>query len=165
MLLPHIGRIICAAVKCFVLVCIAVRLTAESIFNWDTSDSPTFVSCNHLPHLHSSRPECNCSESYSILMWLIWVISSIFSLFFQIQKHRDILSEIHDLEIQLQTASENVNKSQLEEDKATDDDEDALDAFMIQLSTPAADRKLVTRIKVTILILVSFSMHNQPFSN
>ena len=97
-------------------------------------------------------------------MWLIWVISSILSpLSFKIQKHRDILSEIHDLEIQLQTASENVNKSQLEQDKATDDDEDALDAFMIQLSTPAADRKLVTRIKVTILILVSFSSFIHSF--
>jgi len=68
------------------------------------------------------------------------------------QKHRDILSQIRDLEIQLRTASEDV-KSRLEQDKATDDDEDALDAFMMKLSTPVADRKLVTRIKVTVLIL------------
>jgi hypothetical protein len=81
------------------------------------------------------------------------------------QKHGDILSQIHDLEIQLQTASENVNKPQLEQDKATDDDEDALDAFMMKLSTPVADRKLVTRIKVTVQIQVCFSMHNHPFSN
>lgn len=65
------------------------------------------------------------------------------------KKHRDMLSQIRDLEIQLQTASENVNKSALKEDKAVDDDEDALDAFMMKLSTPVADRKLVTRMKVT----------------
>jgi hypothetical protein len=68
------------------------------------------------------------------------------------KKHRDILSQIHDLEIQLQTASESVNKSRLEQDKGTDDDEDALDAFMMKLSTAGADRKEVNRIKVTVLI-------------
>jgi len=66
------------------------------------------------------------------------------------QKHRDILSQIRDLDIQLRTASEDVSKSRLEQDKATDDEEDALDAFMMKLSTPVADRKLVTRIKVTV---------------
>jgi hypothetical protein len=81
------------------------------------------------------------------------------------QKHKDILSQIRDLEIQLQTASENVSKSQLQQDKATDDDEDALDAFMMKLSTPVADRKLITRIKVTLLIQVCFSLNNHPFAN
>jgi hypothetical protein len=80
------------------------------------------------------------------------------------KKHKDIVSQIHDLEIQLQTACEHVNKSRLEQDKATDDDEDALDAFMMKLSTPVADRKLVNSIKVTLLIPVCFSMHNHPFS-
>ena len=65
------------------------------------------------------------------------------------QKHKDILSQIRDLEVQLQTASEDVSKSLLQQDKATDDDEDAFDAFMMKLSTPVADRKLVTRIKMT----------------
>ena len=74
------------------------------------------------------------------------------SLSFQMQKHRDILSQIRDLEIQLQTASKDVSRSRLEQDKGADDDEDALDAFMMKLSTPVADRKLVTRIKVTVLI-------------
>lgn len=69
------------------------------------------------------------------------------------KKHRDILSQIHDLEIQLQTASENVNKSRLEQDKATDDDEDALDAFMMKLSTAGADRKEVNRIKSQLTVL------------
>ena len=87
-----------------------------------------------------------------------------FPLSFQIQKHKDILSQIRDLEIQLRTASEDVNKSQLQQDKATDDDEDALDAFMMKLSTPVADRKLVTRIKVTVVIQVCFSMHYHPFA-
>jgi hypothetical protein len=48
--------------------------------------------------------------------------------------------------------SEDFNKSRLEQDKSADDDEDALDAFMMKLSTPVADRKLVTRIKVTVSI-------------
>jgi hypothetical protein len=77
MLPPHIGCIKCAAVKFIVLVFIAVRLTAESVFNLDRSGSPAFVSCNPLPHIHSSRPEYKSSVSYSIL---IWVISSIFPL-------------------------------------------------------------------------------------
>ena len=89
-----------------------------------------------------------------MLVRLIWVISSFFyfCLSLQLQKHRDILSQIRDLEIQLRTVSEDVNKSRLEQDKSADDDEDALDAFMMKLSTPVADRKLVTRIKVTVLI-------------
>jgi hypothetical protein len=53
-----------------------------------------------------------------------------------------MISQIRDLETQLQAASEDVSKSQLEQDKAADDDEDALDAFMMKLSTPVADRKL-----------------------
>jgi hypothetical protein len=81
------------------------------------------------------------------------------------KKHRDMLSQIRDLEIQLQTASENVKKSALKEDKAVDDDEDALDAFMMKLSTPVADRKLVTRMKVTVLIQVCYSMLNHTFLN
>jgi hypothetical protein len=81
------------------------------------------------------------------------------------QKHEGMLSQIRDLEIQLQTASEDVSKSQIKQNKATNDDEDALDAFMMTLSTPAADRKLITRIKVTVLIQVCFSMHNHPFAN
>jgi hypothetical protein len=80
------------------------------------------------------------------------------------QKHKDILSQIRDLEIQLQTASEDVSKSQLEKDK-DDDDEDALDAFRMKLSTPVADRKFVTRIKVTVFIQFCFSMHNHPFAS
>jgi hypothetical protein len=35
---------------------------------------------------------------------------------------------------------------------------------MMKLSTPVADRKFVTRIKVTVLIQFCFSMHNHPFA-
>jgi len=71
---------------------------------------------------------------------------------FQMKKHNEVLSQIHDLEIQLQKALASVNKSLLEQDKEDDDEEDALDAFMMKLSTPASDKKLVTRTKVNILI-------------
>lgn len=70
-------------------------------------------------------------------------------------KHNEILSQLRDLEIQLKTASANVNKSPFEQHKDDgDDDEDALDVFMMKLSAPKFDKKLVSRIKVNIMIKV-----------
>jgi hypothetical protein len=69
------------------------------------------------------------------------------------KKHNEVLSQLQDLEIQLKTASTNVNKSPFEHDKDGDgggDDEDALDIFMMKLSAPEFDKKLVSRIKVNI---------------
>jgi hypothetical protein len=66
------------------------------------------------------------------------------------KKHAEVLSQLQDLEIQLQKALESVHKLSLKQDKDNDDDEDALDAFMMKLSTPASDKKLITRIKVNV---------------
>jgi hypothetical protein len=65
------------------------------------------------------------------------------------KKHNEVVSQLQDLEIQLQKALASVHKLSLEEDK-DDNDEDALDAFMMKLSTPVSDKKLVTRIKVNV---------------
>jgi hypothetical protein len=66
------------------------------------------------------------------------------------KKHNVVLSQLQDLEIQLQKALASVHKLSLEEDKDDDNDEDALDTFMMKLSTPVSDKKLVTRIKVNV---------------
>lgn len=78
--------------------------------------------------------------------------SIITFLSFQMKKHSDILSQLQDLEIQLEKALESVHKLSLEQDRDNEDDEDALDAFMMKLSTPASDKKYVARIKVNFLI-------------
>ncbi|PNF17431.1 hypothetical protein B7P43_G02964, partial [Cryptotermes secundus] len=73
-----------------------------------------------------------------------------------VKKHNEILSQLRDLEIQLKTASATVNKSPFEQHKNDgdgDDDEDALDAFMMKLSAPEFDRKLVSRIKSQLTAL------------
>jgi hypothetical protein len=72
------------------------------------------------------------------------------------KKHNEVLSQLQDLEIQLKTISANANRSPCEQNKdgSGGDEEDALDAFMMKLSAPEFDKKLVSRIKVNIIFKV-----------
>ncbi|XP_069702821.1 kanadaptin [Periplaneta americana] len=68
-----------------------------------------------------------------------------------LKKHSDLLLELQKLELQLQKAVVNVASSSTKDNE--NDEEDALDAFMMKLSAPAADRKQVTKIKSQIAAL------------
>jgi hypothetical protein len=66
------------------------------------------------------------------------------------KKHNGVLFQLQDLEIQLKTATTNANRPPYEQNNdGSGGDEDALDIFMMKLSAPELDKKLVNRIKVS----------------